>query len=493
MYKDFYHFIKEPFNITPDPEFLYLSPTHQEVLATIVYGIENRKAFILITGGVGVGKTSILRAYLRDIDRDKARYIYIINPNLTFRELLEKIFKELQIEAEGLTTAQMVDRLHRVLVDEYLHGRNFFILIDEAQSMPLETLEYMRLLSNLETSTDKLIQFVFAAPPEFEQILEHPQLRSLKQRIAVSAKILPLNAEESAEYIQYRLSLVAKSDEQVFTKDAIKMIAAKSKGIPRIINIICDNALVTGLGYHQKPVNARIVKEVIDDLKAAEKSKRKLNKYKWAPIAAGFVFLLVVGLLFTMFKAFSIIDDQRAQLNRFQRTTIRGKIDTVPREQAKPATDQIISATSGPANLPASGGEKTDKSAVHQISKDDPAAGDASKQTVPSISEDKPDKPSSAEKQTEEIVGINQMNDPNGIIKPAKSSRREKEYPIKTIVKKDDTLFRLTIRAYGFSNEKVLMLVKKNNPSIKDIRYIEAGSTIIFPPLDESLKESNDG
>ena len=493
MYKDFYHFTKEPFNITPDPEFLYLSPTHREVLATIVYGIENRKAFILITGDVGVGKTSILRAYLKDIDRDKARYIYIINPNLTFRELLEKIFTELQIEAAGLTTAQMVDRLHRVLVDEYLQGRNFFILIDEAQNMPVKTLEYMRLLSNLETSTDKLIQFVFAAPPEFVQLLEHHQLRSLKQRIAVRARILPLNAEESAEYIQYRLSLVAKSDEQVFTQDAIKMIAAKAKGIPRIINILCDNALVTGMGYRKKPVNAKIVKEVIADLKAAEKSKPIMRKFKWAPITAGLSFLLVIGLLFTLYKAFSVIDDQRAQLTQFQQPIIRSKINAIPREQANPATDQTLTATSGQANLPASEGEKTDKSAVHQISKDNPAAADASKPTVPSIGEAKPDKPSSVEKQTDRTIRINQRNDSNGMIKPAKSSKKEKEYPLIAIVEKDDTLFRLTIRAYGFSNEKVLMFVKKNNPSIKDIRYIEAGSTIIFPPLDKSLKESNDG
>jgi general secretion pathway protein A len=332
---------------------------------------------------------------------------------------------------------------------------------------------------------------VFAAPPEFDQILEHHQLQSLKQRITVRAKIPPLNAEESAEYIEYRLSLVAESEEPAFTKDAIKMIAAKAKGIPRIINIICDNALVTGMGYRQKPVNPKIVKEVISDLKAVGKSNLKMNTMKWAPFAAGLAIVLVIGLLFTMFKAFSVIDDQRAQLTQFQQPTIMGKIDAVPHEQANPATEQTITATSGQTNLPASGGEKTDKSAVKQISKDDPAAVGAIKQTVSIISEGTPDKPSSVEKQPEGTDGINQRNESTGIKETTKISRKGKKYPIKAIVKKKDNLYRLTIQAYGFSNDQVLMFVKKNNPSIKDIRYIEVGSTIIFPPLDKSLKESN--
>jgi hypothetical protein len=194
-----------------------------------------------------------------------------------------------------------------------------------------------------------------------------------------------------------------------------------------------------------------------------------------------------------MYKAFSIIDDQRAQLTQFQRTTIRGKIDTVPHEQANPAGNQAIAASSGQGNLPASGGEKTEKQSVNQISKDNPASTDASKHTVTAIAEVKPDKPSSVEKQKEGTVGIDQKNESTGAKEAAKMSGKEGKYPIKVIVKKDDTLFRLTIRAYGFSNEKVLMFVKKSNPSIKDIKYIEAGSTIIFPPLDKSLKESNNG
>jgi len=491
MYKDFYHFTKEPFNNTPDSEFLYLSPTHWEALAAIVYGTENRKAFILITGDVGVGKTSILRAHLKDIDRDKVRYIYITNPNLTFRELLEKIFKELHIEAEGLTTGQMVARFHHVVADEYQHGRNFIILVDEAQHMPVETLENIKLFSNLETSTDKMIQFVFAAPPEFDQILDLHHLRSLKQRITVRARIHPLSAEESAEYIQYRLSLVADSEEQAFTKDAIIMIAARAKGIPKIINIICDNALVTGMEYHQKPVSTKIVREVISDLKAVEKSKFKMNKIKWAHLAAGLTIVLVLGLLFTMYKVSGVIADRSAQLNQFQQPTRKGKVYTVPLIQVNPATDQTITVTSGQANLPASQGEKTDTSAVNQISKNDPAVTDASKQTLSSIGEGKSDKASSVKKDPEGMAGFNQTNGTRGIIKPAESSKKEQKYPVIAIVKKNDNLFRLTIRAYGFSNDRVLKFVKKYNPSIKDIRNIEAGSRIAFPPLDKFLKESN--
>jgi len=490
MYNAFYQFTKEPFNITPDQAFLYLSRTHQEALATIVYGIEHRKAFILITGEVGTGKTSILRAFLQDINRDHVRYIYIINPNLTFREFLEKIFKELEVDTEGLSTTQMVERLHRVLVDEYLHGRNFAVVIDEAQNMPIETIESMRLLSNLETSTYKLMQIVFAAPPDFLEILDHPRLKSLKQRIAIRAKILALSAEESAEYIQHRLSVVSSGGAPAFTKGAIKMIAAKAKGIPRVINILCDAALVTGLGYQKTPVDTKMVKEVVADYNAKAKSKRKRTGPRWAPVAAGFAVLLIIGLFFTMYKMFSILDEHKTQLAQLRQTMVRGKIDPGLREQANLA-DKPQTKIMGQANVPSQEGAIASHSSDNQVSAGHMAAPDSSQRPSIAEAEGSFGKAATAKQETVETAGLGKTDDSREMKKTAGISKKEKRFPIKAIVKRDDTLFTMTVRAYGFSNERVLNFVKQNNPSIKDISQIEAGSTIIFPPLDESLKESS--
>ena len=197
MYLNFYGLKKEPFNITPDPAFLFLSPTHREAMASIVYGVEKRKGFILLTGDVGTGKTSILRSYLEETDKDRIKVIYIYNTNASFWRLLQTIFKELGMEEAGYDTYEVVGRLYRVLMDEYERGRNLVLVIDEAQNMPVKTLENLRMLSNLETSTDKLIQIVMAAPPEFENLLNLDELRQLKQRMAVRAKILPFTKEEA--------------------------------------------------------------------------------------------------------------------------------------------------------------------------------------------------------------------------------------------------------------------------------------------------------
>lgn len=443
MYNDFYRFSREPFNITPDPAFLYLSPTHQEALASIVYGIENRKAFVLVTGEVGTGKTSVLRAFLQDIKRDDIRYIYIINPNITFREFLEKIFRELQVQAEGLTTTRMVERLNRVLVDEYVEGRNFVVVIDEAQNMPVETLESMRLLSNLETSTYKLIQIVFAAPPEFENILDHPRLQSLKQRIAVRAKILPLSAEESEEYIRHRLSVASISGEPVFTERAVKIIAAKAGGIPRVINILCDNALVAGLGYQQKPVDAKIVREVLANQQPLPAARGRARGPSWVPAAAGFLAVLLAVLFLLLYKAFDTLEQHKAQIAKLRQPIVRAKVDPVLRERAlAPSPAPLQEAATNPFGPPAAVDKR---SGSHDSWGPGPAA-----------------------------------DHPKRVMQPLK----------KAVVRKDDTLFRLTVQAYGFSNDRVMEFVKQNNPSIKDVRKIEEGATIVFPPLDESLKES---
>jgi general secretion pathway protein A len=266
MYLNFFNLNREPFQITPDPSFLYLSRGHKEALASIIYGVEKKKGFILIIGAVGVGKTTILRAYLERSEQKKLRTIYLFNANISYANLLKYIFRELAIIPESVAICDMVNQLHRALIEEYRQGRNVLLLIDEAQNMPVDTLENLRMLSNLETATEKLIQIVFCGQPEFEMTLKLDELKQLRQRIAVKAVILPLSYEEGLDYIGHRLKKAADKEQLIFTSYALREIVRAAKGIPRVINVISDNTLITAFGYGRKKIGISIVKEITRDL-----------------------------------------------------------------------------------------------------------------------------------------------------------------------------------------------------------------------------------
>ncbi|GFO62063.1 hypothetical protein GMST_43880 [Geomonas silvestris] len=203
-------------------------------------------------GAVGVGKTTILRAYLEKTDKLKTKIIYLFDSNISYHNLLRHIFGELGIFQDADDVCQMVNQLHKFLISEYREGKNIILLIDEAQNMPPDTLENLRMLSNLETATEKLIQIVFSAQPEFEKTLNLYELKQLKQRIAVKAVIRPLNREEGLLYITHRLKKASDKEQIIFTTSALREIIRYSEGIPRVINVICDNCLISAFGYGKK-------------------------------------------------------------------------------------------------------------------------------------------------------------------------------------------------------------------------------------------------
>jgi len=198
MYLEFYGFSKAPFRTTPDADFLYSSPSHKEALAALIYGIQERKGFIAITGEVGVGKTLILRAYLKTVDNNKQKSIYIFNPGVTFETLLTTILKELGVEPVSTQAAEMVSQLHELLIAEYRNEGMVVLVIDEAQNIPVETLEGIRMLSNLETSTEKLIQIVLVGQPELLALIRTPQMAQLDQRVSVRCTLTHLSGDETA-------------------------------------------------------------------------------------------------------------------------------------------------------------------------------------------------------------------------------------------------------------------------------------------------------
>jgi len=354
MYQDFYRLKREPFHITPNPEFLFLSPSHKQALGSIVYGVRNRKGFIVITGEVGVGKTTILRSYLEGVAKQKTKVIYIFNTNVSFKNLLKTIYKELGLDPKSGDIVEMLNDLYQILMEEYKQGNTVLLIADEAQNMPIETLENLRMLSNLETSNDKLLQIVLIGQYEFEEILNLHELRQLKQRIVLRSNIVPLSQKESIAYIKHRLGKAALNGTEVFTKGAMKRIVKEAKGIPRLLNILCDNALITGFGYKKRPVNAKIVEEVITDFKGGEKDRSLL---KWV-IAPAVLLLLLVLFLFFISNKDLISSKMENILSRLKGVSISKVENPDPSRTAagSPAEEQM-----GPLVDPSKGSE-TDQS-----------------------------------------------------------------------------------------------------------------------------------
>lgn len=255
MYEKFYGFREMPFNITPDPRFLFLSPTHHEALQHLKYGIEAKKGFIVLTGEVGCGKTTLCRQLLNELDGDQYETALILNPRLSEKELLQAILKELRARPRGDSLADLQTQLNNLLLKKIAAGKSMVLIIDESQNLEFQTMEHLRLLSNLETDTEKLLQIVLLGQPELGFKLREQRLRQLRQRILVFYNLNPLTLEETASYIHHRLSMAGSAGRPRFTRHAIRRIYRKSRGIPRLINNLCDKALLAAYVRSSDVVN----------------------------------------------------------------------------------------------------------------------------------------------------------------------------------------------------------------------------------------------
>jgi general secretion pathway protein A len=272
MYCDFYGMRERPFNVTADPRFLYLNGRYREALASLQYGISQRKGFVTLIGEAGTGKTTLLKKLLDDLD-PATRTVFIFNTNVTFDEILEYTFSELDLPVNNGKRLYMLQRLNDYLLDELRSGRNVALLIDEAQDLDYSVLEDLRLLSNLETATEKILQIVLSGQPELGDKLGDPKLRQLRQRIAVNCRLVPLSREELSEYIQSRLAAAGCSEPKLFSREAEDRVFELSHGIPRLVNVLCDNALVIGYALGKKRVGADVVNEAAADLLPGEAGK----------------------------------------------------------------------------------------------------------------------------------------------------------------------------------------------------------------------------
>jgi type II secretory pathway predicted ATPase ExeA len=265
MYKKFFGLKENPFNVNPDPRYLFLTGNTQEALACLTYGIETRKGFILLTGEVGTGKTTLINKLLEWLHKERVFTAFVFNPRLSVSQFFDFMMADFGIPCESHQKGQMLQKLNQWLLDRYQAGERAVLVVDEAQNLSPQMLEEIRLLTNLETSTEKLLQIVLAGQPELEQKLNQPQLRQLRQRITLRAKTRQLTLEETHGYIVERMRIAGAENPDIFSPEAVAAVHRYARGIPRVTNLLCEHALVSSFACQQNPVQPEIVEEVARD------------------------------------------------------------------------------------------------------------------------------------------------------------------------------------------------------------------------------------
>lgn len=270
MYKSFYGLKENPFNVNPDPRFLFLTKQIEEALTGLMYGIQTRKGFITLTGEVGTGKTTLINRLLDWLHHRRARTAFLFNSRMNSSQLFDFILAEFDIQCESKSKSQQLLKLNHWLLERYRDGETVVLIIDEAQNLTYPVLEEIRLLTNLETSTEKLLQIVLSGQPELEEKLKLPQLRQLRQRIMLRCRTTPLSEDQTREYIAERLRIAGASGDPIFSTKTIETIHVYSLGIPRVINLLCEHSLVNGFVEQQRPIEPKIVEEVAHEFQLDE-------------------------------------------------------------------------------------------------------------------------------------------------------------------------------------------------------------------------------
>jgi general secretion pathway protein A len=359
MYKNFFGFKERPFQLVPNPAYLFLSRTHEEAMAHLTYALSQGDGFIELTGEVGTGKTTICRAFLENLDgRTEAAYIF--NPKLDSLQLLKAINQEFGIPSGAENSKELIDHLNEFLLRKKVEGIKVILVIDEAQNLSKEVLEQLRLLSNLETTTSKLLQIVLVGQPELGAMLDSPELRQLSQRITLSCNLHPLRFRETRNYIRHRIRVASQKEEAGFTRPAIGVIHRYAGGIPRLINIACDRALLTAFGLNRKKVTAGIARAAVRELA----SRGEINRFRVRPrkrvlVPAALVCAGLLGVLYLpgRIELPSFLRAEKAILRSGNGAKTTEVSQASPTENPRPAQEALVSpATSEkeePPPLPA--------------------------------------------------------------------------------------------------------------------------------------------
>jgi len=469
MYESFFGFAEKPFNITPDPRFLYLSEKHREALAQLIYGVKEKKGFVVLSGDVGTGKTTIVRALLERLD-ENCQVAYIFNTRLSIVDFLKYVCHDFGLEVTSDSKIDYLIKLHDFLIESHNDGKTTTLIVDEAQNLDASLFEEIRMLTNLETSNHKLFQIFLVGQPELNELLDQPDLWQLKQRISSRYHLLPLDRDETKGYIHTRMRIAGAKRLNCFTEGAIQKIYEHSQGIPRLINNICDNALLLGYANDSPIINEKTVRECVADLKLDEmpKSRKRKSKpkkereteaglgirpFRYAVLAT-IVALVAVGLALLF-------------LNH---SSVHGIISK-PLAIIQPGSEQPDE--SGAADTMALSEQDTDQSQDTQTAslapeEDVPAVGAYIEETAP---ENEKPIASHTETRTKE--------NPEGTDPIADLTTRT------VVAQEGDTISHIVFREFGRVDAHLLDVVQKLNPEIDDIDEILAGQEVRLPVTPE--------
>lgn len=458
-YTKFYGFSENPFDISPDPKFFFPAESHGEALASLRYGINDKKGFILILGEAGIGKTTLLHHLMNTLD-SSVKPIYFPQSQSHFEQMLSEMLVQLELSPGLKTKGSMIHELYNALIGCLKRDETVAVIIDEAQNIGLDVIEEVRLLANLETSTSKLLQIVLVGQPELREKLRSEVIRQIKQRIVIVSQIKPLSEKEALLYIDHRLQIAGSGAMKVFTDEALSLICQSAKGIPLALNILCSNALSVGCALAEKKISLKTVKKVrrekgiLTPEKAdilASRIKRRLTRKISYSISA----LVILAIAFF-----------------FGRNYVQPLMNYHK-------TDRL-------ASLPATAEKATAPKIKHQAVAKHTADSPAPK--VPAVALEVPPIPAAA-RPAAKVPAVAMEVPPIPALKPAAEGLRKSEIRLKEIadVKDGVNLYALAYRYYKFADETLIDHILKLNPEIQNPHLILVNSKIRIPEINEAL------
>jgi type II secretory pathway predicted ATPase ExeA/phage tail protein X len=489
MYTEFYNLHEKPFELTHSARFLYLGEVHKEALALLTYGVTERKSFVLLTGEVGTGKTTILRTMLNQTDRS-VKYVHLANPLLSAKEFINYLtLSAFRNRITFKSKAEFLFTFETFLTKCAQQQRHFLLVIDEAHKLSFDLLEEIRLLSNMETADEKLISIFLVGQPELNQKLNDPRCRALLQRMSIRYHMKPLNLQETQEYLAKRLIVAgAQTADDVFPSGVQRVIHEYSGGFPRMINILSDNLLLLGYAKGQRKFTPAMVRECFEDLKLDGSlpasmpepgTKIVVKAYEPSPSPAhsGFLKWALIALLVILVAAGVY------QYRREIRTKVMNLVfKDLKHEGAAPVREKSRAGIEDSVAVQVPTGQREER--------------------FPGIAETKIPAPTEDEKKTEDPDLVRSENFGTASAQPSaefanvhalilspfsKGGRGDFEAAGQTvIVQHGDTLDKLAKRIYGHSDEKIWEMIQRSNPDIQDVDSIWPGQMLLFPPLPET-------
>lgn len=376
MYKKFFNMKERPFQLTPNPEYLYMSRIHEEAMAHLTYALSQGDGFVEITGEVGTGKTTLCRSFLENLDETRDVVAYIFNPKLDEVDLLKSINDEFGVPSAYDNPKALIDALNRFLMDQKSRGKKVVLVIDEAQNLSKPVLEQLRLLSNLETTKSKLLQIILIGQPELSQMLDSYELRQLGQRITLSYHLKPLRFQETRSYIEHRISIASAKPTAKFTKSAIRAIHRFSGGTPRLINIAADRCLLTAWGVNKTTITGAIAKDALGEL-SARGDRKDAEKTIWKPIAIlsmciSFVLLAGMGVLLYNYPHKNPAEAAEQVAPALEQKTFIPELQPQKKEQTRLLPEEAETTENTVLPAPAGSPEESEPPRQHLVQKENP-------------------------------------------------------------------------------------------------------------------------